>query len=75
MSTDEYRYKASCQACGREGVEVQRSDESANETSEWIGFENEPADPYLVHRKRVTPYRAVCECGSRDIVRGERLTG
>ena len=75
MSTDEYRYVASCQACGREGVEVRRSDESANETSEWIGFENEPADPYFVHRKRVTQYRAVCECGSQDIVRGERLTG
>ena len=75
MSTDEYRYVATCQACGREGVEVKRSDEEANETSEWIGFINEPADPYLVHRKRVAPFRAACACGSRDIVRGEILTG
>ena len=75
MSTDEYRYVASCQACGREGVEVRRSDEGANETSEWIGFINEPAAPDLVHRKKVAPFRAACECGSRDIVRGERLTG
>lgn len=74
MSTDEYRYVAKCQACDCVGVEVRRSDERANETSEWEGFKKEPADPYLVHRKRVTPYRAVCECGSRDIVRGERLT-
>ena len=75
MSTDEYRYVASCQACGREGVEVRRSDESANETSEWIGFINEHADPDLVHRKRVARIRAACKCGSRDIVRGESLTG
>ena len=75
MSTDEYRYVATCQACDHEGIEVKRSDEEANETSEWVGFISEPADPYLVLRKRVAPFRAVCECGSRDIIRGEHLTG
>ncbi len=75
MSTDEYRYVAICQACGRKGVEVLRSDEGANETSEWIGFINEPAAQDLVHRKKVAPFRAACECRSRDIIRGELLTG
>lgn len=74
MSTDEYRYVATCQECGHEGVEIWRSDERANDTSTWVGFDTEPADPYLVFRQRAAPFRPVCECGSRNIARGKHLS-
>lgn len=70
MSTDVYRYRAKCQACGHEGVEVRSSREDASETLSWEGFDSVPNDPYLVHRQRVLPFRAACKCGSRDIFRG-----
>lgn len=75
MSMDVYRYRATCGACGHEGVEVRRSHEDASESSTWDGFDFISNDPYLVLRQRVPPYGPVCACGSRDVQRGVLLAG
>lgn len=70
MSSDEYRYKATCVDCGHEGVQVSRTDERGNTDDSWEGFDTVPASDYEFHRKRSDGPRPVCKCGSKNVVIG-----
>ena len=70
MSWDESRYKATCNACGHEGVQVRRSNELGVPDDRWEGFETVPANDYEYYRKRSEAHVPVCHCKSKDIVVG-----
>lgn len=73
MSTDSIRYEARCQACGRLGEYIDGSDDWGRTWERWLGFQELPEDDYRVARQRTGLVRPVCECGSLNITRGERL--
>ncbi len=74
MSTEHNHYRASCNACGHEGVWVEHSDDWGRGGRTFEGFDMVPPDPQAVLRKRTgaQDMTARCpQCGGRDIQRGD----
>ncbi len=73
MSWDESRYKATCSACGHEGIQVKRSDDWGRTEERWEGFDTTPANDYEYYRKRSDALVPVCKCGSKNIAVGQAM--
>ena len=73
MSWEHTRYKARCEACGREGVCIRSDDDWNRSATSWEGFNSKPPDPTAVGMKRVDARDlvGVCTCGSTQIAVGE----
>jgi hypothetical protein len=68
-------YKATCAACGHEGVCIKGIDDWCRSSTSWEGFKNHAADPNDIGRKRADSRdsRPECECGSRKIIVGDLM--
>jgi hypothetical protein len=75
MSWDHDKYQAECRKCGHTGFVILSSDDWGRSSTSWEGFQNKAPHLTEVARMRAGPrdFSPVCECGSRDVVRGKYI--